>query len=76
MGPAASTDEGRTGRKAERSRSTNAAAALADRLTASYANVVAYGAHQTSQITDPRLGCRVLTTAAYGLDLAAHCLNA
>lgn len=53
----------------------NAAAALADRLTARYVNVVAYGAHQTSQIIDPRIGCRVLTPAAYGLDLAALCLN-
>ena len=53
----------------------NAAAALADRLIARYVNVVAYGAHQTSQIIDPRIGCRVLTPAAYGLDLAAMCLN-
>jgi ABC-type oligopeptide transport system substrate-binding subunit len=52
-----------------------AAAALADRLTARYVNVVAYGAHQTSQIIDPRIGCRVLTPAAYGLDLAALCLD-
>jgi len=52
-----------------------AAAALADRLTARYVNVVAYGAYQTSQFIDPRIGCRVLTPAAYGLDLAATCLN-
>ncbi len=52
-----------------------AAAALADRLTARYVNLVAYGAHQTSQFVDPRIGCRVLTPAAYGLDLAAMCLN-
>jgi DNA-binding SARP family transcriptional activator/ABC-type transport system substrate-binding protein len=52
-----------------------AAAALADRLTARYVQVVAYGAHQTSQYIDPRIRCRVLTPAAYGLDLAAMCLN-
>ena len=52
-----------------------AAAALADRLTARYVNVVAYGAAQSSQFIDPRIGCRVLTPAAYGLDLAALCLN-
>jgi DNA-binding SARP family transcriptional activator/ABC-type oligopeptide transport system substrate-binding subunit/outer membrane protein assembly factor BamB len=52
-----------------------AAAALADRLTARSVNVVAYGAHQTSQYIDPRIRCRVLTPTAYGLDLAALCLN-
>jgi DNA-binding SARP family transcriptional activator/ABC-type transport system substrate-binding protein len=52
-----------------------AATALADRLTARYVNVVAYGTHQTSQFIDPRIGCRVFTPAAYGLDLAALCLN-
>jgi ABC-type oligopeptide transport system substrate-binding subunit len=52
-----------------------AAAALADRLTARSVNVVAYGAHQTSQFINPRIGCRVLTPAAHGLDLAALCLN-
>ena len=52
-----------------------AAAALADRLTARYVNVVAYGAARSSQFIDPRIGCRVLTPAAYGLDLAALCLN-
>ena len=52
-----------------------AAAALADRLSARYVNVVAYGAHHTSQVINPRIRCRVLTPAAYGLDLAAQCLN-
>ena len=52
-----------------------AAAALADRLSARYANVVAYGAHHTSQVINPRIRCRVLTPAAYGLELAAQCLN-
>jgi DNA-binding SARP family transcriptional activator/ABC-type transport system substrate-binding protein len=52
-----------------------AAAALADRLTARYVSVVAYGAAQSSQFINPRIGCRVLTPVAYGLDLAAVCLN-
>jgi ABC-type oligopeptide transport system substrate-binding subunit len=52
-----------------------AAAALADRLTARYVTVVAYGTHQTSQYIHPRIGCRVLTPAAYGLDLAALCVD-
>jgi hypothetical protein len=37
--------------------------------------VAAYGAAQSSQFIDPRIGCRVLTSAAHGLDLAALCLN-
>jgi DNA-binding SARP family transcriptional activator/ABC-type oligopeptide transport system substrate-binding subunit len=52
-----------------------AAAALADRLTTTSVDVVAYGAAQTSQFIGPRIGCRVFTPAAPGLDLAALCLN-
>jgi ABC-type transport system substrate-binding protein len=52
-----------------------AAAALADRLSARDANLVAYGAHHISQVINPRIQCRVLTPAAFGLDLAAQCLN-
>jgi hypothetical protein len=52
-----------------------AGAALADRLTTRYVNVVAYGAAQSSQFIDPGIGCRVLTPVAYGLNLAALCLN-
>ncbi|HEY3192381.1 MAG TPA: BTAD domain-containing putative transcriptional regulator [Solirubrobacterales bacterium] len=53
----------------------HAAATLADRLTTTDVHVVAYGAGQTSQFIGPRIGCRVLTPAASGLDLAALCLN-
>jgi DNA-binding SARP family transcriptional activator/ABC-type oligopeptide transport system substrate-binding subunit len=72
--PAVQAEVERVAKRSGAARQT-AAAALADRLTARYVNVVAYGAAQSSQFIDPRIGCRVLTPAAYGLDLAALCLN-
>jgi hypothetical protein len=35
--------------------------------------VAAYGTPQTSQFIGPRIGCRVFSPFAYGLNLAAMC---
>jgi ABC-type transport system substrate-binding protein len=53
-----------------------AAASLADHLATVEAPVAAYGIPQTSQFIGPRIGCRVFSPFAYGLDLAAACINA
>jgi peptide/nickel transport system substrate-binding protein len=50
-----------------------AAAALADRLATVELPVAAYGTPQTSQFIGPRIGCRVFSPFAYGLNLAAMC---
>ena len=50
-----------------------AAASLADRLTTEEVPVAAYGTPQTRQFIGPRIGCRVFSPLAYGLDLAAMC---
>jgi hypothetical protein len=50
-----------------------AAASLADRLATVEVPVAAYGTPQTSQVIGPRIGCRVFSPFAYGLDLAAAC---
>jgi ABC-type oligopeptide transport system substrate-binding subunit len=57
---------GRDGRQA-------AAALLADRLATVEVPVAAYGTPQTSQFIGPRIGCRVFSPFAYGLNLAALC---
>jgi DNA-binding SARP family transcriptional activator/ABC-type oligopeptide transport system substrate-binding subunit len=53
----------------------NEASALADGLAEDDVPVAAYGTQQTSQIAGPHMGCRVLTTFGYGLDLAALCIT-
>jgi hypothetical protein len=53
-----------------------AAASLSDRLATEEVPVAAYGTPQTSQFIGPRIGCRVFSPFAYGLDLAAACINA
>jgi hypothetical protein len=53
-----------------------AAASVADRLAIEEVPVAAYGTPQTSQFISPRIGCRVLSPFAYGLNLAAACINA
>jgi hypothetical protein len=50
-----------------------AAASIADRLATVEVPVAAYGIPQTSQFVGPRIGCRVFSPFAYGLDLAAMC---
>jgi hypothetical protein len=50
-----------------------AAASLADRLATVEVPVAAYATPQTSQFISPRIGCRVFSSFAYGLDLAAMC---
>ena len=50
-----------------------AAASLADRLATVEVPVAAYGTPHTSQVIGPRIGCRVFSPFAYGLDLAAAC---
>jgi hypothetical protein len=50
-----------------------AAASLADRLATVEVPVAAYATPQTSQFIGPRIGCRVFSPFAYGLDLAAMC---
>jgi DNA-binding SARP family transcriptional activator/ABC-type transport system substrate-binding protein len=50
-----------------------AATSLADRLATVEVPVAAYGTPQTSQVIGPRIGCRVFSPFAYGLDLAAAC---
>lgn len=52
-----------------------AAASLADRLATVEVPVAAYGTPQTSQFIGPRIGCRVFSPFAYGLDLAAMCVT-
>lgn len=52
-----------------------AAAALADRLARVEVPVAAYGTPQTSQFITPRIGCRVFSPFAYGLNLAAMCVT-
>jgi DNA-binding SARP family transcriptional activator/ABC-type oligopeptide transport system substrate-binding subunit len=52
-----------------------AAASLADRLATKEVPVAAYGTPQTSQFIGPRIGCRVFSPFAYGLDLAALCVK-
>jgi hypothetical protein len=52
-----------------------AAASLADRLATKAVSVAAYGTPQTSQFIAPRIGCVVFSPFAYGLDLAAICVN-
>jgi ABC-type oligopeptide transport system substrate-binding subunit len=53
-----------------------AAASVADRLATEEVPVAAYGTPQTSQFISPRIGCRVLSPFANGLNLAAACINA
>jgi ABC-type oligopeptide transport system substrate-binding subunit len=53
-----------------------AAGSVADRLATEEVPVAAYGTPQTSQFISPRIGCRVLSPFANGLDLAAACINA
>jgi hypothetical protein len=53
-----------------------AAASLADRLATEGVPVAAYGTPQISQFIGPRIGCRVFTPFANGLDLATACINA
>lgn len=53
-----------------------AAASLADRLATEAVPVAAYGTPQISQFIGPRIGCRMFTAFANGLDLAAACVNA
>jgi DNA-binding SARP family transcriptional activator/ABC-type transport system substrate-binding protein len=50
-----------------------AAASIADRLATVEVPMAAYGIPQTSQFIGPRIGCRVFSPFAYGLDLAAMC---
>ena len=50
-----------------------AAASLADRLATVDVPVAAYGTPQTGQFIGPRIGCRVFSPFANGLDLAAMC---
>jgi DNA-binding SARP family transcriptional activator/ABC-type transport system substrate-binding protein len=50
-----------------------AAASIADRLATVEVPVAAYAVPQTSQFIGPRIGCRVFSPFAYGLDLAAMC---
>jgi DNA-binding SARP family transcriptional activator/ABC-type transport system substrate-binding protein len=52
-----------------------AAASLADRLATEGVPVAAYATPQISQFMGPRIGCRVFTAFANGLDLAAACSN-
>jgi hypothetical protein len=52
-----------------------AAASIADRLATVEVPVAAYGIPQTSQFIGPRIGCRVFSPFAYGLDLAAMCMT-
>jgi DNA-binding SARP family transcriptional activator/ABC-type transport system substrate-binding protein len=49
------------------------AASIADRLATVEVPMAAYGIPQTSQFIGPRIGCRVFSPFAYGLDLAAMC---
>jgi hypothetical protein len=49
------------------------AASIADRLATVEVPVAAYAVPQTSQFIGPRIGCRVFSPFAYGLDLAAMC---
>jgi DNA-binding SARP family transcriptional activator/ABC-type transport system substrate-binding protein len=51
------------------------AASLADHLATEEVPVAAYGTPQTSQFIGPRIGCRVFSPFAYGLDLAATCVT-
>jgi DNA-binding SARP family transcriptional activator/ABC-type transport system substrate-binding protein len=53
-----------------------AAASLADRLATEEVPVAAYATPQTTQFIAPRIGCRVFSPFANGLDLAAACINA
>jgi ABC-type transport system substrate-binding protein len=50
-----------------------AAASLSDRIATEEVPVAAYGTPQTSQFITPRIGCRVFSPFASGLDLAAMC---
>jgi DNA-binding SARP family transcriptional activator/ABC-type oligopeptide transport system substrate-binding subunit len=50
-----------------------AAASIADHLATEEVPVAAYGTPSTSQFIGPRVGCRVFSPFAYGLDLAALC---
>jgi hypothetical protein len=52
-----------------------AAAALADRLATNDVLVAAYAIPQTSQVIGARIGCRVFSPFAYGLDLATMCVK-
>jgi DNA-binding SARP family transcriptional activator/ABC-type oligopeptide transport system substrate-binding subunit len=52
-----------------------AAASIADRLATVEVPVAPYGIPQTSQFIGPRIGCRVFSPFAYGLDLAAMCMT-
>jgi peptide/nickel transport system substrate-binding protein len=53
-----------------------AAASLANHLATKEVPVVAYGTPETSQFISPRIGCRVFSPFANGLDLAAMCVTA
>jgi hypothetical protein len=53
-----------------------AAASAADRLATEEVPVATYGTPQASQFISPRIGCRVLSPFANGLNLAAACTNA
>jgi DNA-binding SARP family transcriptional activator/ABC-type oligopeptide transport system substrate-binding subunit len=52
-----------------------AAASLADHLATKEVPVVAYGTPETRQFIGPRIGCRVFSPFANGLDLAAMCVT-
>jgi DNA-binding SARP family transcriptional activator/ABC-type transport system substrate-binding protein len=52
-----------------------AAASLADHLATEEVPVAAYATPQTSQFIGPRIGCRLFSPFAYGLDLAALCVK-
>ena len=49
------------------------AAVLADDIVREEPLVIPFGIPQTTQFVGPGVGCRVLTSVAYGLDLAAIC---
>jgi DNA-binding SARP family transcriptional activator/ABC-type transport system substrate-binding protein len=51
------------------------AASLADHLATEEVPVAAYGTPRTSQFIGRRIGCRVFSPYAYGLDLAALCVK-
>jgi hypothetical protein len=51
------------------------AAALVDRLIEDEAPVAPYATPVTSQFIGPRIGCRVFSPFAHGLDLAAVCMK-
>jgi DNA-binding SARP family transcriptional activator/ABC-type transport system substrate-binding protein len=52
-----------------------AATSLADRLATVDTPVAAYGTPQISQFISPRIGCRVFSPFANGLNLAAACID-